>query len=100
VTDATSCDDTGCETLVSPMPTATPRDLEVRVRPRERRVLLVDSTKTHSDAILFRVRDALEARHIPVDEILRKRRASQVMDDAQLDHVAGYGGLVLCAVND
>ena len=60
----------------------------------------VDSTKNNSDAILSRARDALQAQGIPVDGILSKRRASQVMEVPLLDQLEAYEGLVVCAVND
>ena len=94
------CDDTSCEILVSPMPTRRPRPLSIQTQPRARRVRFVDSTKNNSDAILSRARDALQAQGIPVDGILSKRRASQVMEVPLLDQLEAYEGLVVCTVND
>jgi len=63
-------------------------------------VCFVDSTKNNSDQILDRARTMLSALGISVDETLKKRRASQVMDDPLIDQLLDYEGLVVCGVND
>jgi hypothetical protein len=41
-----------------------------------------------------------EDQGVRVDGILKKRRASQVMDEPLIDQLLDYEGLVVCGVND
>jgi hypothetical protein len=96
-----SCGDVSCEFLVDPIPRPRPRALTITLRPEKRQVVLVDSQKPNSMAILRRAQQLLRERGVDVkEEILSKRSAGVPMDEATLDRLALEGGLILSGVND
>jgi hypothetical protein len=96
-----SCGDVSCEFLVDPIPRPRPAPLTVTLQPALARVVLVDSQKPNSLAILRRTQAILRERSVDVkDEIETKRSAGIPMDDGQLDRLAREGGLILSGVND
>jgi hypothetical protein len=96
-----SCGDTSCELLISPIPRPRPEEVAISVSPRKRRVVLMDTGKPNSLAILRKTRELLRARGIEVaDEIRQKSDGSRPMDDATLDWIAREEGLILCGVAD
>ena len=97
----TSCGDSSCELLVSPIPRPRIQELVVSSRPRKRRVVLVDTRKPNSIAVLRLVADLLKDRQIEVEaEIRMKDDASRPMDAATLDWIARDEGLILCGIAD
>jgi hypothetical protein len=96
-----SCGDVSCEFLVDPIPRPRPEPMTIRLAPEKQRVVLVDSQKPNSLAILRRTQQLLRERGIDVEEeIVRKRSAGVPMDDRTLDRLALEGGLILSGVND
>ncbi|MET0995145.1 MAG: hypothetical protein ABWY20_14170 [Mycobacterium sp.] len=97
----TSCGDVSCEFLVDPIPRPRPQPMAITMRPEKQQVVLVDSQKPNSSAILRRAQQILRERGVDVkDEILKKRSAGVPMDDQTLDRLAREGGLILSGVND
>ena len=96
-----SCGDVSCEFLVDPIPRPRPAPFSVTAVPSQRRVVLVDSNKPNSIAILRRSQELMRERGIEVEEEIRvKANASYPLDDATLDELAREGGLILCGVSD
>ena len=96
-----SCDDTSCELLISPIPRPRIQQLQVRTRPTRRRVVLVDSRKPNSLAVLRHVAELLRAEGIEVaSEIRTKPDPSRPLDGNVLDEIARDEGLILCGVAD
>lgn len=99
-TTIASCD-TSCELLISPIPRPRVQELRVSTRPKRRRVVLLDSRKPNSMAILREVAELLRARQIEVEpEIRMKDDPSRPMDSGVLDWIAREEGMILCGVAD
>jgi len=95
-----SCD-TSCELLISPIPRPRVQALRVSTRPKRRRVVMLDTRKPNSLAILRQVADLLRARQIEVEpEIRVKGDPSRPWDAGVLDWIARDEGLILCGVAD
>jgi hypothetical protein len=70
-------------------------------RPRKRRVVLLDTRKPNSLAVLRRVAELLRGRQIEVEpEIRVKDDPSRPMDSGVLDWIAREEGLLLCGIAD
>jgi len=96
-----SCDDTSCELMISPIPRPRVQELRVSIKPKRRRVVLVDSRKPNSIVVLRQVAELLRAEHIEVEpEIRMKPDPSRPLDRAVLDELARDEGLILCGVAD
>src|SRR5450631_3279863 len=96
-----SCGDVTCELLVNPIPRPKPEPIQITVKPKRRRVVLVDGKKPNSMAILKRAQALFRERGIEVrDDILVKRLANRPMPDEMLDELAKDPGLILCGVSD
>ena len=96
-----SCGDISCEMLVDPIPRPTPDPIEVTLKPKQRRVVLVDNKKPNSMVILQHAQKLFRERGIEVeDEIRIKPLANLPMPDAMLDELAKDPGLILCGVSD
>ena len=100
-TQIVSCGDITCEFLIDPIPRPKPTPFTVNLRPRVRRVVLVDNGKPNSIAILRRAQRILRERGIDVkDEIDVKPDASEPMPDGMVGRLAEEDGLLLLGVND
>jgi hypothetical protein len=96
-----SCGDVSCELLVDPIPRPRPEPIIVQLKPKKRRVVLVDNRKPNSMAILTRAQRIFRERGIEVgDEIFIKPSAAHPMADDMLDQLAQDPGLILCGVSD
>ena len=96
-----SCADSSCELLISPIPRPRIQEFVVSLRPKRRRVMLVDTRKPNSIVVLRQVADLLRAQQIEVvPEILVKDDPSRPMDGPVLDWIAREEGLILCGVAD
>jgi hypothetical protein len=93
--------DASCELLISPIPRPRVQELRVVTRPKRRRVVLLDTKKPNSLAIMRQVGELLRARGIEVEpEIRSKGDPSRPMDAGVLDWIARDEGLLLCGVAD
>lgn len=96
-----SCGDLSCEFLINPIPRPEPDPIKVAAKPKKREVVLYDSNKPNSMAIMQAVQKKLRELGIPVkDEIRVKLNASLPMPDDQMDEAAREEGLLVCGVND
>jgi hypothetical protein len=96
-----SCGDVTCELLVDPIPRPKPEPILITLKPKQRRVVLVDGKKPNSMAILKMAQILLRKRGIEVrDDILVKPLANRPMPDEMLDELARDPGLILCGVSD
>ena len=96
-----SCGDITCELLVDPIPRPKPQPIKITVKPKSRRVVLVDSHKPNSLEILRRAQVHFRQRGIEVrDDIPVKPFANRAMPDDMLDELAKDPGLILCGVSD
>lgn len=96
-----SCDDSSCELLISPIPKPRIKPLHVSVKPKRRRVTLLDTKKPNSIAILRRVGEMLRERGIEVEPQIRiKDDPSRPMPGDVLDWIARDEGLLLCGIAD
>jgi hypothetical protein len=97
----TSCADSNCEWLISPIPRPSVQELRVSLRPHHRRVVLVDSRKPNSLVVLRQVAGLLRDRQIAVKpEIHVKDDTTRAMDGALLDAIAREQGLIVCGIAD
>jgi hypothetical protein len=95
-----SCGDVSCELLVNPIPRPTPPPITISVKPRRRRVVMIDNWKPNSIEILTRAKKLLEERGIEVAELRAKTRAGIPMAAALFDELAQEEGLILCGISD
>jgi len=96
-----SCGDLSCEYLIDPIPRPTPDRIHVTVKPRVAEVVLIDSNKPNSMAIMQAAQAMLRERGIKVqDEIRIKVNASLPMPDEQMAAVLKEPGLIVCGIND
>ena len=96
-----SCGDVSCEFLVDPIPRPTPDPIKITVKPKQRRVVLIDNKKPNSMAILQRAQTLFRERGIEIDDEIRiKPLANLPMPGEMLDELAKDPGLILCGVSD
>lgn len=96
-----SCGEASCELLVNPIPRPEPDPIKITLKPKVRRVTLLDHKKPNSLAILQFTQQILRERGIEVNEqILQKDDAGTAMPPALLASLSTEPGLVLCGVSD
>lgn len=97
-----SCGDISCEFLVNPIPRPMLEPMQVRLKPEEPVVTLMDNSKPNSMGILKRAQAELKKRGVKVrDEILIKKASAAVpVFGEQLAMLKAEKGLILSGVND
>lgn len=94
------CGDASCEMLVNPIPRPKPKEIKLTLRPRRRRVAMLDHGKPNSMAIFQRTAQILRDRGIEVASISRKASATTWMGESVLKRLSGEEGLVVCGISD
>jgi hypothetical protein len=97
-----SCGDISCEFLIDPIPRPTLDPISVTYRPRKREIILVDTEKPNSLAVLDITQKLLREAGIAVQDAIRtpKSNASVPFSPDELDEFAAEEGLVVYGVND
>jgi len=95
-----SCGDVSCELLIDPIPRPEPPPITISVKPKRRRVVMIDNWKPNSIEIFARTKKLLEERGIEVAPLRAKTRAGIPMAAALFDELATEDGLILCGISD
>jgi hypothetical protein len=95
-----SCGDVSCEFLIDPIPRPTPPPITISVKPKRRRVVMIDNWKPNSIEIFARAKKLLEERGVEVAPLRAKTRAGIPMAPELFDELATEEGLILCGVSD